>query len=184
MSFAIVSSSVGQNAVVRERQLDELPGQSRLGDAVWLEAARLARHARNVEGCARLRERVVRLAQAAGTETDERVQHLLAEQLHAVGREEERDLVPRVARRACDEEPERCARGVLRPSRDVNQDLRHAGIVGGGPCRYLGKTLAGTRIHLCGRLTADIAGSRIEADLPGRQGKLLFAYLVVNRLRP
>lgn len=67
---------------------------------------------------------------------------------------------------------------------DVNQDLRHALIVGGGPCRYLGKTLAGTRIHLCGRLTADIAGSRIEDDLPGRQGKLLFAYLVVNRLRP
>lgn len=41
-----------------------------------------------------------------------------------------------------------------------------------------------TRIHLCGRLTADIAGSRIENELPGRQGKLLFAYLVVNRLRP
>jgi DNA-binding SARP family transcriptional activator len=51
-------------------------------------------------------------------------------------------------------------------------------------CRYLGETLAGTRIHLCGRLTADVAGRRIEDDLPGRQGKLLFAYLVVNRLRP
>jgi DNA-binding SARP family transcriptional activator len=56
-------------------------------------------------------------------------------------------------------------------------------IVEGFPCRYLGGTLAGTRIHLCGRLTADIAGRRIENELPGRQGKLLFAYLVVNRMR-
>ena len=50
-------------------------------------------------------------------------------------------------------------------------------------CRYLGETLAGTRIHLCGRLTAGVAGRRIEDELPGRQGKLLFAYLVANRLR-
>jgi DNA-binding SARP family transcriptional activator len=41
-----------------------------------------------------------------------------------------------------------------------------------------------TRIHLCGRLTAEVAGRRVEADLPGRQGRLLFAYLVLNRLRP
>jgi len=44
--------------------------------------------------------------------------------------------------------------------------------------------LAGTRIHLCGRLTAEVDGQRIETELPGRQGKLLFAYLVSNRLRP
>jgi len=56
-------------------------------------------------------------------------------------------------------------------------------IVDRAPCRYLGETLAGTRIHLCGRLTADVAGRRIEDELPGRQGKLLFAYLVVNRMR-
>jgi DNA-binding SARP family transcriptional activator len=41
-----------------------------------------------------------------------------------------------------------------------------------------------TRIHLCGRLTAEIAGRRIESELPGRQGRLLFAYLVLNRRRP
>lgn len=51
----------------------------------------------------------------------------------------------------------------------------------------LGETLARageTRIHLCGSLTARIEGSRVEADLPGRQGRSLFAYLVVHRMRP
>jgi DNA-binding SARP family transcriptional activator len=43
--------------------------------------------------------------------------------------------------------------------------------------------LEATRIQLCGRLSAEIAGRRIEGDLPGRQGRLLFAFLVVNRLR-
>jgi DNA-binding SARP family transcriptional activator len=40
-----------------------------------------------------------------------------------------------------------------------------------------------TRIQLCGRFVARVAGERIEEDLPGRQGRLLFAYLVVNRDR-
>lgn len=40
-----------------------------------------------------------------------------------------------------------------------------------------------TRIQLCGRFVARVAGRRIEDDLPGRQGRLLFAYLVVNRDR-
>src|SRR6266487_3578071 len=40
-----------------------------------------------------------------------------------------------------------------------------------------------TRIQLCGRLAAEIEGRRIEADLPGRQGRLLFVYLVANRDR-
>jgi DNA-binding SARP family transcriptional activator len=40
-----------------------------------------------------------------------------------------------------------------------------------------------TRIQLCGRLVARVAGRRIEDALPGRQGRLLFAYLVVNRDR-
>lgn len=40
-----------------------------------------------------------------------------------------------------------------------------------------------TRIQLCGRLVARVAGRRIEHLLPGRQGRLLFAYLVVNRNR-
>jgi len=41
-----------------------------------------------------------------------------------------------------------------------------------------------TRIHLCGRLTAEVDGDRVEAELPGRQGRLLFGYLVLNRRRP
>ena len=48
-------------------------------------------------------------------------------------------------------------------------------------CGYLGETLAETRIQLCGRLVARIDGPRIEDALPGRQGRLAFAYLAVNR---
>jgi DNA-binding SARP family transcriptional activator len=40
------------------------------------------------------------------------------------------------------------------------------------------------RIQLCGRLVAEIDGRRIEDDLPGAQGRLLFTYLVANRRRP
>ncbi|CAN7247863.1 MULTISPECIES: BTAD domain-containing putative transcriptional regulator [unclassified Variovorax] len=51
----------------------------------------------------------------------------------------------------------------------------------------LGETLArspATRIQLCGRLTVRIEGRRIEDDLPGRQGRLLFVYLTAHRARP
>jgi DNA-binding SARP family transcriptional activator/DNA-binding CsgD family transcriptional regulator len=41
-----------------------------------------------------------------------------------------------------------------------------------------------TRIELCGRLLVEIDGERLEGALPGRQGRLLFAYLVLNRGRP
>jgi DNA-binding SARP family transcriptional activator len=34
------------------------------------------------------------------------------------------------------------------------------------------------------QVTAEIDGRRVEQDLPGRQGRLLFVYLVANRLRP
>jgi DNA-binding SARP family transcriptional activator len=44
--------------------------------------------------------------------------------------------------------------------------------------------LAETRIHLCGRLVARIDGERVESALPGRQGRLLFAYLALARARP
>lgn len=44
--------------------------------------------------------------------------------------------------------------------------------------------MAATRIQLCGRLVAAVEGHRIEDELPGRQGRLLFVYLVANRLRP
>ena len=40
------------------------------------------------------------------------------------------------------------------------------------------------RIQLCGRFVVDIDGSRIEDALPGRIGRVLFAYLVLNRGRP
>jgi len=51
----------------------------------------------------------------------------------------------------------------------------------------LGKTLvsdAETRIQLCGQLTVRVDGRRVEDALPGRQGRLLFAYLVAHRRRP
>jgi DNA-binding SARP family transcriptional activator len=44
--------------------------------------------------------------------------------------------------------------------------------------------LAGeTRIQICGRVVVTLDGQRVERDLPGRQGRLLFVYLAVNRLR-
>ena len=43
---------------------------------------------------------------------------------------------------------------------------------------------ASTRIQACGRLVVVWEGERVEERLPSRQGRLLFAYLVVNRQRP
>lgn len=40
-----------------------------------------------------------------------------------------------------------------------------------------------TRIHLCGQLTVRVKGVRLEEALPGRQGRVLFAYLAAHRLR-
>jgi DNA-binding SARP family transcriptional activator len=40
-----------------------------------------------------------------------------------------------------------------------------------------------TRIQLCGRLMVRLDGRRLEDALPGAKGELLFAYLVLNRLR-
>jgi SARP family transcriptional regulator, regulator of embCAB operon len=40
-----------------------------------------------------------------------------------------------------------------------------------------------TRIQLCGRVTAELDGRRVEHAFPGRQGRLLFVYLIVNRRR-
>ena len=39
----------------------------------------------------------------------------------------------------------------------------------------------GTRIQLCGRLVVQLDGERFEDALPGVKGRLLFAYLVLNR---
>jgi DNA-binding SARP family transcriptional activator len=42
---------------------------------------------------------------------------------------------------------------------------------------------ARTRVQLCGRLVVELDGRRIEDDLPGAKGRLLFAYLVLERAR-
>lgn len=41
-----------------------------------------------------------------------------------------------------------------------------------------------TRIELCGRLRVEIQGESVSERLPGRQGRMLFAFLAVNRARP
>jgi SARP family transcriptional regulator, regulator of embCAB operon len=40
-----------------------------------------------------------------------------------------------------------------------------------------------SRIQLCGRFVLELDGQRIDAQLPSRQGRLLFAYLALNRDR-
>ena len=40
-----------------------------------------------------------------------------------------------------------------------------------------------TRIQLCGRLVVRLEGRRVDDALPGSLGRLLFAYLALNRLR-
>ncbi len=40
------------------------------------------------------------------------------------------------------------------------------------------------RIELCGALVLTLGGRRLEHALPSRQGRLLFAYLVLHRARP
>jgi DNA-binding SARP family transcriptional activator len=44
--------------------------------------------------------------------------------------------------------------------------------------------LASTKVQLCGSLAVVVDGRRVEGELPGRQGRLLFAYLTLNRFRP
>lgn len=39
------------------------------------------------------------------------------------------------------------------------------------------------RIQICGPIVVETNGARLEKDLPGRQGRLLFALLVLNRHR-
>jgi DNA-binding SARP family transcriptional activator len=40
------------------------------------------------------------------------------------------------------------------------------------------------RVQLCGTFVVEFSGRRIDNMLPGRQGRLLFAYLALSRLRP
>jgi SARP family transcriptional regulator, regulator of embCAB operon len=44
--------------------------------------------------------------------------------------------------------------------------------------------MASTTIQLCGPYVVELEGRRVEQALPGRQGRLLFAYLALNRDRP
>jgi SARP family transcriptional regulator, regulator of embCAB operon len=57
-----------------------------------------------------------------------------------------------------------------------------AGVVRGPDWGYVGAKLA-TRVQLCGQLVVSVDGRRVEGELPGRQGRLLLAYLTLNRLR-
>jgi DNA-binding SARP family transcriptional activator len=43
--------------------------------------------------------------------------------------------------------------------------------------------LARTKVQLCGRLAVELDSERVEERLPGRQGRLLFAFLAANRNR-
>jgi DNA-binding SARP family transcriptional activator len=43
--------------------------------------------------------------------------------------------------------------------------------------------LAAAKVQLCGRFVVELGGRRVEGDLPGRQGRLLLAFLVANRDR-
>jgi SARP family transcriptional regulator, regulator of embCAB operon len=40
-----------------------------------------------------------------------------------------------------------------------------------------------TRVQLCGLLVVELRGRRIDGSLPSRQGRVLFAYLALNRSR-
>lgn len=53
-------------------------------------------------------------------------------------------------------------------------------------CDHVGVALVSPvlRINVCGPLVVHRGGQRIDVELPGRQGRLLFAYLVLNRHRP
>ncbi|TWF79209.1 DNA-binding SARP family transcriptional activator [Pseudonocardia hierapolitana] len=41
-----------------------------------------------------------------------------------------------------------------------------------------------TRVQLCGAFAVEIDGQRVDRRLPGKQGRLLFAYLTLFRLQP
>jgi DNA-binding SARP family transcriptional activator len=50
--------------------------------------------------------------------------------------------------------------------------------------RYNCNVVRSLRIALCGGLTVERDGARIEGELAGRQGREVFAYLALNRKRP
>lgn len=52
-----------------------------------------------------------------------------------------------------------------------------------GRCGYVEAALRDARIQICGRITVELDGRRVEGALPGRQGRLAFVYLALNRAR-
>jgi SARP family transcriptional regulator, regulator of embCAB operon len=44
--------------------------------------------------------------------------------------------------------------------------------------------VAGSRVQLCGTFAVELSGRRVNQALPGRQARLLFAYLSLFRLQP
>jgi DNA-binding SARP family transcriptional activator len=46
----------------------------------------------------------------------------------------------------------------------------------------LGETAPSTNVQLCGGFAVELAGRRVDQAFPGRQGRLLFAYLALSRL--
>ena len=126
---------------------------------------------------------VERLTQAPRPQPDQLVEDGFAQELDGVAGQEECDVVALVDGGPSDEKPERGTGRVLRAVCDVDQQLCHRPSVAVTPYAWLGETLGPTRIQLCGHVVAEIAGRRVEAELPGRQGRLLFVYLTLNRLR-
>lgn len=59
-----------------------------------------------------------------------------------------------------------------------------ANVVGSRGRRARPASSGQTRIELCGRLAVEIQGEPMHDRLPGRQGRMLFAYLAANRGRP
>src|SRR5690242_13961031 len=60
----------------------------------------------------------------------------------------------------------------MKPWRNLGEPIGSAATVG-----------QGWDIRLCGPVLVEAEGQRLDAGLPGRQGRLLFAYLVLNRSR-
>jgi SARP family transcriptional regulator, regulator of embCAB operon len=58
-----------------------------------------------------------------------------------------------------------------------------AAVVRLGAWGYVGAKLAPTKVQLCGSLAVVVDGRRVEGELPGQQGRLLFAYLALHRSR-
>jgi len=77
---------------------------------------------------------------------------------------------------------------------DLPGHVLDAAIVESGPFSYVGSNLGERlespvpsdslpRIQLCGRFVLELDGRRIDDTLPSRQGRLLFAFLTLNRDR-